>query len=62
MSLTRVQNMNQHCFESCIPKPGASLPSNEQKCVVQCMDKYIAAWNSVNAAYIRRLQQEMADK
>ncbi|CAK7268800.1 protein translocase subunit [Sporothrix epigloea] len=59
---TLMENMNQHCFDGCVPKPGTSLSSGEQKCVSQCMEKYIAAWNSVNAAYIRRLQQEMGEK
>jgi import inner membrane translocase subunit TIM13 len=51
--------MNEHCFEKCIPKPGSSMSSSETTCVTQCMDKYIAAWNQVNGALVRRLQQEV---
>ncbi|KAK5664130.1 hypothetical protein OQA88_345 [Cercophora sp. LCS_1] len=52
------QKVNEHCFEKCIPKPGNSMSSSETTCVTQCMEKYIAAWNSVNAALLRRLQAD----
>lgn len=42
-----------------MPKPGASLSSGEQTCLTGCMEKYMAAWNVVNATYIRRIQQEV---
>lgn len=42
-----------------MPKPGSSLSSGEQTCITQCMEKYFAAWNQVNAAYIRRIQEEI---
>ncbi|OAA58581.1 mitochondrial intermembrane space translocase subunit [Niveomyces insectorum RCEF 264] len=55
-----IDNMNQHCFESCITKPGSSISSKEETCVSQCMDRYIAAWNQVNAAYMRRIHHELS--
>ncbi len=54
-----LQNINDKCFERCVPKPGASLSSGEQTCLTGCMEKYMAAWNVVNATYIRRIQQEV---
>lgn len=35
-----VQTMTKHCFESCVPVPGESLTSGQQKCVSQCMGLY----------------------
>ncbi|KXX79454.1 Mitochondrial import inner membrane translocase subunit TIM13 [Madurella mycetomatis] len=52
-------NINEKCFEKCIPKPGTSLSSGEQTCMKQCMEKYMAAWNQVNSTYIRRIQEEI---
>ncbi|KAK4123728.1 hypothetical protein N657DRAFT_572890 [Parathielavia appendiculata] len=59
---TLIENINEKCFERCVPKPGSSLLSSEQTCLTQCMEKYMAAWNEVNAAYIRRLQQEVGNQ
>ncbi|EGS20541.1 uncharacterized protein CTHT_0023740 [Thermochaetoides thermophila DSM 1495] len=56
-----IENINEKCFERCVPKPGSSLSSSEQTCLTQCMEKYMQAWNQVNATYIRRIQQEMAN-
>ncbi|KAI0118737.1 Tim10/DDP family zinc finger-domain-containing protein [Nemania sp. FL0031] len=53
-----IEKINEHCFERCVPKPGASLSSSEQTCANQCMEKYLSAWNHINATYIRRLQRE----
>lgn len=53
-----LQKVNEHCFEKCVPKPGSSLSSGESSCVTMCMDKYLAAWNKVNASLLQRMQQE----
>ncbi|RQM06061.1 hypothetical protein DH86_00002373, partial [Scytalidium sp. 3C] len=53
-----IEKVNEHCFEKCVPKPGASLSSGEQTCFTQCMEKYMAAWNTVSRQYITRIQQE----
>jgi mitochondrial import inner membrane translocase subunit TIM13 len=52
------QKVNEHCFEKCVPKPGSSLSSGETTCFTQCMEKYMAAWNTVSRQYINRIQQE----
>lgn len=49
--------MNSHCFEKCIPAPGSSLSSREEKCFTTCMEKYMAAWNTVSRQYIGRIQK-----
>lgn len=52
------QKVNEHCFEKCVPKPGASLSNTEQTCFTQCMEKYMSAWNQVSTTYIGRLQRQ----
>ncbi|KAK2070170.1 hypothetical protein P8C59_004689 [Phyllachora maydis] len=53
-----IEKINQACFDKCFPKPGGSTSSTEQTCVTQCMEKYMAAWNSVHQGYIARIQRE----
>ncbi|KAK0711128.1 Tim10/DDP family zinc finger-domain-containing protein [Lasiosphaeris hirsuta] len=48
-----------NCFQRCVPKPGSSLSSSESSCATSCMEKYMAAWNLVNASYVKRIQQEV---
>jgi len=57
-TLTASQKVNEHCFEKCVTKPGASLSSGETTCFTQCMEKYMATWNTVSRSYITRIQQE----
>ncbi|KAK3375184.1 Tim10/DDP family zinc finger-domain-containing protein [Podospora didyma] len=56
-----IEKINDNCFDKCIPKPGSSVSSSEQTCITQCMEKYMAAWNQVNSAYLRRIQQEVGN-
>ncbi|KAH8894811.1 mitochondrial import inner membrane translocase subunit tim-13 [Thozetella sp. PMI_491] len=56
-----IEKINENCFEKCLPKPGTSISSSEKTCVTQCMEKYMAAWNQVNAAYLRRIQSEVGN-
>lgn len=53
-----LQNLQQNCFEKCVAKPGSSLSSSEKSCATSCMEKYMAAWNQVNTAYINRIRKE----
>ncbi|KAF5659930.1 mitochondrial import inner membrane translocase subunit TIM13 [Fusarium heterosporum] len=55
---TLIEKLQETCFEKCVPKPGTSLSSGESSCMTSCMEKYMAAWNMVNSAYITRLRQE----
>ncbi|KAF1822114.1 uncharacterized protein K489DRAFT_380860 [Dissoconium aciculare CBS 342.82] len=54
-----VEKVNEHCFERCVPKPGASLSSGEQTCYSQCMDKYMAAWQTVSRQFLAQAQKGM---
>lgn len=53
-----VEKLNEHCFERCVPKPGTSLSSGEEKCFTSCMEKYMGAWNVVSKQYVARIQRE----
>jgi len=53
-----LQKMSDKCFRKCVPKPGSTLDSSEQKCVAMCMDRYMDTWNIVSRAYTQRLQRE----
>jgi len=53
-----VEKLNEHCFERCIPKPGASLSKGEETCFTACMEKYMGAWNTVSKQYVARIQKE----
>jgi import inner membrane translocase subunit TIM13 len=56
----RPQTTQATCFEKCVPKPGAALSSSESACVSSCLEKYMEAWNVVNAAFIARIRQDSA--
>ncbi|KAJ4144663.1 hypothetical protein LMH87_003538 [Akanthomyces muscarius] len=57
---TLIENVQTNCFEKCILKPGTSLSKSDEACVTSCMEKYMAAWNQVNAAFITRIRREQA--
>ncbi|MCJ1267899.1 protein translocase subunit [Lobaria immixta] len=52
-----IHKLNSHCFEKCIPSPGSSLSKKEESCFTQCMEKYMATWNTVSRQYISRIQR-----
>ena len=54
------QKINEHCFDRCVPKPGTAFSSGESTCISACMEKYMAAWNTVSKTYVGRLQQAQA--
>ncbi|KAL9622858.1 MAG: hypothetical protein Q9160_002784 [Pyrenula sp. 1 TL-2023] len=53
-----IQKINENCFATCIPSPGASLSSKESTCLSTCMEKYIDSWNTVSKTYIQRIQKD----
>jgi len=53
-----IEKINEHCFERCVPKPGASLSRGEETCFSSCMEKYMSAWNAVSRQYVSRIQKE----
>ncbi|KAL5604472.1 hypothetical protein BROUX41_002441 [Berkeleyomyces rouxiae] len=55
---TLIEKLQGSCFTSCVPTPGSSLSNGESSCMTNCMEKYMASWNIVNATYIARIKQE----
>lgn len=51
------QKLNEHCFDRCIPTPGSSLSSGESTCYTNCMEKYMAAWNTTSRQYLTHVQK-----
>jgi len=51
------QKVNEHCFERAIPTPGSSISSAEQTQFTNCMEKYMAAWNTTSRQYLGHLQK-----
>jgi hypothetical protein len=54
---TSLQKVNEHCFERAIPNPGSSISSSEQTTFTNCMEKYMAAWNTTSRQYLGHLQK-----
>ena len=39
--------VRQKCFEKCIENPGPAMTSGEERCLSQCLDRYIDATRAV---------------
>lgn len=55
-----VEDMTEKCFASCIKKPGASLDSYEQRCLGNCMDRFIDSYNLVSRIFTSRIETQMS--
>ncbi|CAF1044484.1 unnamed protein product [Rotaria sordida] len=53
-----LQKLSDKCFKACVQKPSSSLSSSEQKCITQCSDRYMDAWNIVSRTYANRIKRE----
>lgn len=53
-----LSKMTEKCFKKCINKPGKALDGSEQRCITQCMDRFLDTWNLVSRTYGNRLQRE----
>lgn len=54
-----VDDMAEKCYNICIKKPGTSLDSYEQRCLGNCMDRFIDSYNVVSRAFTSRIQSQM---
>ena len=50
-----ITEMTERCYDKCISKPGSSLDSYEQRCLGNCMDRYLDSWNTVSKAFTATL-------
>ncbi|KAH8378572.1 hypothetical protein KR009_000008 [Drosophila setifemur] len=53
-----LSKITKKCFKKCIQRPGKALDTSEQRCISQCMDRYMDTWNLVSRTYGNRLQRE----
>ncbi|KAI0749904.1 Tim10/DDP family zinc finger-domain-containing protein [Daedaleopsis nitida] len=65
LALQNVQELmtkvSDKCYVKCVPKPGTSLSSSEEKCLAQCMDRYLEAFDIISRTYVARLKKERVD-
>lgn len=50
-----VEEMSEKCFNICIKKPGASLDNHEQRCIGNCMDRFIDSYNVISKSFMAKL-------
>lgn len=55
-----VEDMTDKCFTMCIKKPGASLDSYEQRCLGNCMDRFVESYNLVAKQLTSRIAKEQS--
>ncbi|XP_023160987.1 mitochondrial import inner membrane translocase subunit Tim13 [Drosophila hydei] len=53
-----LSKMTEKCFRKCISRPGKALDGSEQRCITQCMDRFLDTWNLVSRTYGNRLERE----
>nr|CUU97752.1 hypothetical transcript [Hymenolepis microstoma] len=56
-----MDQLTNKCFEKCITRPGTSLDNSEQKCLSNCMDRYMDSMNFVSKVFLARLRQESSN-
>lgn len=54
-----IEDMSEKCYNICIKKPGASLDNYEQRCLSNCMDRFIDSYNVVTKEFTARLSSQM---
>ncbi|KZT58356.1 hypothetical protein CALCODRAFT_495088 [Calocera cornea HHB12733] len=55
---TLINKITDNCFEKCVTKPGTSLGGSEERCLGQCMERYMEAFTVVSRAYTNRIAKE----
>lgn len=50
-----IEEMQSKCFNKCVTKPGSSLDSYEQRCLGNCMDRFIDSYNLVTKMFTSRI-------
>lgn len=53
-----IMKMSDKCFRKCVSSPSTSLDNREQKCLGNCMDRYMESWNIVSRAYSDKLRKD----
>ncbi|XP_062139916.1 mitochondrial import inner membrane translocase subunit Tim13-like [Drosophila sulfurigaster albostrigata] len=53
-----LKKITVNCFKKCVEKPSVSLTKYEERCLIQCMDRFMDSIKVVTLSYSRRLQKE----
>lgn len=46
------------CFTKCVTRPSTSLSGSEERCLTQCMQLYMAAFDTISRSYVSRISKE----
>lgn len=55
-----VDDMAEKCYSLCVKKPASSLDNYEQRCLGNCMDRFIDSYNVVSKVFTARLSSQMS--
>eukprot|EP00656_Telonema_subtile_P002802 TRINITY_DN1127_c0_g1_i5.p1 TRINITY_DN1127_c0_g1~~TRINITY_DN1127_c0_g1_i5.p1 ORF type:complete len:107 (+),score=40.56 TRINITY_DN1127_c0_g1_i5:96-416(+) len=57
---TIVGSMSNLCFKKCVDTPGSRLSSSEQRCLSQCVDRFMDTMMAVQESFVQQAQQQQA--
>lgn len=57
-----VEDMTEKCYTSCVKKPASSLDNYEQRCLANCMDRFIDSYNLVSRQFTSRIENQMQNQ
>lgn len=53
-----VEDVTERCYSLCIKKPGTALDNYEQRCLSNCMDRFIDSYNIVSRTLMSKIENE----
>ena len=53
--------MEDTCFTRCIPKPGLKMSKNEERCLGECLKRFLEAWN-ITSQTVASVNDKMSNK
>ena len=57
-----VDDITEKCYNTCVKKPGSALDSYEQRCLGNCMDRFIDSYNLVSRTFTSRMESQMGQQ
>ena len=57
-----VEDITEKCYSSCIKKPASSLDNYEQRCLSNCMDRFIDSYNLVSRQFTSRIESQIQNQ
>jgi len=53
------QIIKERCFKACVPQPSKALSQEEQKCTINCVDRFYEAHAIVEYTYLRTVRHSV---